>query len=389
MRARTFALLLILGIAGPAVAGPDPKPVQAKPDLDVVIQKAIQYLLTSQNRDGSWGSSASNLHDIFAPPPGSQQAFQVASSALAISGLLEVGGADAKVKKAIERGAGWLVKNHGVRRVAPNTLYNTWAHAYSLEAFARLLQCEKDPARRKLLMKEAALDVKRLSTFEFVEGGWGYYNFGVKGKDPGPGSTAFTTATGLVALKMAAEQGVKVPKRLIQRGLQAIRLSRKPDNSYIYSLRFRFAPQVNVNQIQGSLARTPACLCATLDWSKDPAEIKRLQPRFTIKAFDDLEKYGHFLRIARKYPIPHETWYQNSGYFCFYGYYYAALLLDRVPAVKRPVYAAQIIGHMAPLQESDGSFWDYQLFKFHKTYGTGLMLLTLGRCRTAVAAAPK
>lgn len=384
-------LCVLIGASGPAVSKPDEKKPDTKKsapiDLDKVIARGVEHLLTSQNKDGSWGSPASNLHDIYAPVPGSQQAFQVASSALALGALVEVGGDTPKVKKAIQAGTDWLIKNHGVRRVSPNTLYNTWAHSYSLATFARLLDREKDPKRRRILQKEAQIDVQRLLTFEFVEGGWGYYNFGVKGKDPGPGSTPFTTATGLVALKMAAKHGVKIPKRLITNGLRVIRLSRKPDNSYIYSLRFRFAPQVNVNQIQGSLARTPACLMATLDWSADEKEKARLQPKFTVKAFEDLEKHGHFLLIARKYPIPHETWYQNSGYFCFYGYYYAAMLLPRVPAAKRPVYAKQISGHLAPLQEQDGSFWDYQLFKFHKPYGTGYVLLTLGMCRDAMAAA--
>lgn len=391
MSARVRHLLLVcLGVAlagSSALAEPAPKP--APRSLDETIAKGVDFLVQTQNPDGSWGSPASNLHDIYAPVPGSQQAFQVASSALALSALLEVGGSGDEVTKAIERGTAWLVKNHGVRRVAPNTLYNTWAHAYSLGAFARLIERETDEKRKARFRTEAALDVKRLATFEFVEGGWGYYNFGVQGKDPGPGSTAFTTATGLVALHMAAKQGVEVPRRLVERGLKVIRDSRKPDNSYIYSLRFRYAPQVDVNQIKGSLARTPACLEATLRWSEDEAEQRRLVPRFTTKAFEDLETYGHFLLIARKYPRPHETWYQNSGYFVFYGYYYASLLLDDVPVEKARVYAKQIAGHLAPLQEPDGSFWDYQLFKFHKFYGTGYVLMTLGRCREAMAAKAK
>ncbi|MDJ0974638.1 MAG: hypothetical protein QNJ98_09280 [Planctomycetota bacterium] len=388
-RARLLLLvcLCVLGAHAPAAA--EPEPAKKPPTLEETIQKGVQFLVTSQNRDGSWGSPASNLYDIYAPVPGSQQAFQVASSALALAALIEAGGTDPKVEKAIERGAAWLVKNHGVRRVSPNTLYNTWAHAYSLATFARLIAREKDPERKAKLRAEAAIDVKRLANFEFVEGGWGYYNFGVKGRDPGPGSTAFTTATGLTALHMAAEQGVKVPERLIKRGLTVIRDSRKPDNSYLYSLRFRYAPQVNVNQIKGSLARTPACLEATLRWSKDEAELKKLKPKFTIKAFEDLEKYGHFLMIARKYPRPHESWYQNSGYFVFYGYYYAALMFDDVPADKAAVYAKQIVARLAPLQEPDGSFWDYQLFQFHKYYGTGYVVMTLDRCRKAMAKKPK
>jgi len=37
---------------------------------------------------------------------------------------------------------------------------------------------------------------------------------------------------------------------------------------------------------------------------------------------------------------------------------------------------------LVKLQEKDGSWWVYQLFNFHKAYGTGYILLALGRCRT-------
>ena len=131
-----LACLCVLG-AHTTPAAAEPEPEKKPPTLEETIQKGVQFLVRTQNRDGSWGSPASNLHDIYAPVPGSQQAFQVASSALALAALIEAGGTDAKVQKAIERGTAWLVKNHGVRRVSPNTLYNTWAHSYSLAAFAR------------------------------------------------------------------------------------------------------------------------------------------------------------------------------------------------------------------------------------------------------------
>ena len=49
----------------------------------------------------------------------------------------------------------------------------------------------------------------------------------------------------------------------------------------------------------------------------------------------------------------------------------------RDDAAERTRLAAALL----PLQEVDGSFWDYQLFGYHKAYGTGYVLSTLGRCR--------
>lgn len=259
--------------------------------------------------------------------------------------------------------------------MSQDTLYNIWAHAYSLEAFARLIAREKDPGRREALVTAAREDVELLERFEFVDGGWGYYDFDAPAKHPGPGATSFTTATALVALRMAAGQGVEVPARLVERAARLIRECEKPDGSYVYSLDLRFWPHMPVNKTKGSLARTPACLSGLLAAGEDvPAG--RIE-----EAFENLESQGHFLRIARKYTIPHETWYQNSGYFCFYGYYYASGLFSRLSKERRRIEAARIAGHLVPLQEKDGSWWDYQLFGYHKPYGTGFVLLTLGRCR--------
>ncbi|MFH0947038.1 MAG: hypothetical protein V2A76_17750 [Planctomycetota bacterium] len=351
---------------------------EAEPDksgLERAIARGVEYLVTSQKKDGSWGSPATNLHDIYAPPPGSQRTFQVASSALALSALLEVGGDDPAVLAAIGRGKEFLIARHGVRRIMPDTLYNVWASGYALEAFARLLAIEKDPEEAARLRKAAREAIELLDRFQFVEGGWGYYNFDVQSKDPGPGSTCFTTATILIALKMISDQGVEVPKHLVRGGLNVLKLSERPDNAFAYSVPHRFNPSGGVNQVKGSLARTPACLLAMDDWRP---EVDRDRMR---KALNDLETHGRFLLIARKYPIPHEAWYQNSGYFCFYGYYYAAIMLHRLPEKERAVFQKQITNRLVGLQEQDGSFWDYQLFNYHKAYGTGYVLMALGRCR--------
>ncbi len=393
-RSRPLIWILLAGVACVA-AGPSfaeeanstekatPKPPRAELDrrLDAAIARGVAHLVKTQNKDGSWGSPAPNLHiDIMAPRPGSNRAFMVGSSGLALSALVEVGGDSPAVREAIKKGTNYLLRRYAVRRIRPHVLYNTWAYMYSLEAFARLLAKEKRPEPRKRLLKAAHSCVSWLERQEFVEGGWGYYNFSIRTRDPGPGSTSFTSATGVIALQMAKAQGVEVPDKLVRKANKLIRECAIPGGSFAYSYRTRWwagqGRDGNINFTQGSLARTPACLEALA------ASGEEVDPKRFPQALDELEKYGHFLLIARKYPRPHEVWYGNSGYFTFYGYYYAAMLLDRVPAKRRATYAAQIADDLLPLQEKDGSWWDYQLYGVHKAYGTGYVLMALARCRT-------
>jgi hypothetical protein len=348
--------------------------------IDRAIDAGIAFLVKSQNKNGSWGSPAGNLYDIYAPVPGALDAFQAASSALAIIGLVESGAGRPEVDEAVRRGTTWLLANHAVRRGSVDTLYNTWAHAYSMEAFALLASRETDAARKEALRTEMLKALDMLRRYEFVDGGWGYYDFKARTQRPGPGATCFTTATALVAMAEAKEQGIEIPARLSDRAIRVLEMSRKPDNAFCYSLEHRFFPQGGINKVKGSLARTPACLYALQLWGKESTDAQ------VAKAFDDLIREDRFLRIARKYPVPHETWYQNSGYFCFYGYYYAARLLPRLPQESRVRGAKHVAGVLVPLQEKDGSFWDYQLYNFHKTYGTGYVLSTLAACRSVLAA---
>ena len=388
---RLLAILLMLALAAPAVGEERAKPgvdpvtgqTRVKPTKDAIekaIQRGVQHLLDTQRKDGSWGGPAPNLHvDIYAPKPGSNRAFTVGASALALSALIELDSDRADVKAAIRKGTTYLMGRYGVRRQRPDTLYNVWAHMYCLEAFARLLAREKAEEPRKRLRKAAEGCVAWLNRMEFVEGGWGYFNFGEKTRDPGPGSTSFTTASGVVALAMAREQGIAVPQKLIDKANKLIKRCAIPGGSFAYSFGTRFwathGRNGNINRTKGSLARTPVCLLAW-DMTGVAVDTKRF-----VQALDELEKYGHFLRLARKYPFPHETWYQNSGYFCLYGYYYAAMTIDRTPKAKQAEYKRQIAGHILTMQEKDGSWWDYQLYRTHKPYGTGYALMTLYRCR--------
>ena len=386
---RWHFLLLVAALAASPARLPAETEVSAHvaPTVErvrVALARAVKWLETHQNPSGRWGSPATNLSDIYAPPPGSQRAFDVASAALALIGLREAQEAGAAVQaEVIDRAQASLIKSYAVRRIRPDTLYNTWALGYGLEALAGEHRRESRPHRKRALADAMRGCVRGLERWSFADGGWGYYNFGAKTRSPSNGTTSFTTATILRALWLAKQEGVSFPKQRLDRAVESVRVCWRPSNAFFYGQDYRLgAGTIGVNKVKGSLARTPCCLHA-LELFGEPIPASRWQ-----RAFDDLEHYGHFLRIARKYPIPHETWYQNSGYFCLYGYYYAALALDVLPAKQRRLHAGNIARHVVAMQEQDGSVWDYQLFHFHKTYGTGYACTILARALKHLQADP-
>ena len=210
-----WALIAGSGAAFASATSQDEAPAPTANNVETAIDRGVRFLVTSQKKDGSWGTPAPTfVCDVWSPVPSCFATYEVAVSAMAVSALLEVGGDEPDVLEAINKGAEYLLAQHPVRRVEPAHLYNIWTHAYTLEAFARLLASEKDEERRAVYHGAAEVEIDRLVRYEYVDGGWGYYDFRDQTARPGRGSTSFMTATALVALRMAADQGVEVPRRL-------------------------------------------------------------------------------------------------------------------------------------------------------------------------------
>ena len=358
---------------------PKAKPVEApkREALEGAITRGVDFLLKNQNPDGSWGS-ATPATNLFAPVPGAHDAFRAAVSALSISALIDSADARPEVSASIDRGELWLLVNlPKVRRADMDALYNTWTHAYGIEALARLLSRRPaDAVRQKAIRDVIAQQVDRLDRYQFGGGGWGYYDFDSHLKQPGGYVPSFTTASVLLALKEARRVGVEVPEQMITRGLRTVRDQQKPDFTYLYGGHFWARPMHLINQPGGSLGRSQVCNLALLRWDD-----KRITDAVLEECLDRLFARNLWLDIGRKRPIPHESHYAVAGYFYYYGNYYAAQCIDELPAEKRPQLFAQLSTRLIPLQETDGSWWDFPLYNYHQQYGTAMAVMSLVRCR--------
>jgi len=380
------ALALAIALAGCARVplaerGPKPNPITppAREAIERSIQRGVEFLLTTQNKDGSWGSARRTKGlNIYAPVPGAHHAFHGAVTALAVAALMETKGTQAS--EAIDRGEAWLVANlPRVRRAEPAALYNCWTHAYGIQALVRLAERHTaDPPRRDRLLKLAQEQVHMLERYESVDGGWGYYDFGAHTQKPNSHPTSFTTAAALVALHEARAAGVAVPDRLVERAMATMRRQRSPDFTYLYSENHRWWPRANINLPGGSLGRSQAGNIAMRLWG-DTAVTDAILKAWLNRLF----ARNDWLGIGAKRPIPHEAWFQVAGYFYYFGHYYAALCIEALPPGDRPYFQGHLAHILLGRQEKDGSWWDYPLYDYHQPYGTAFALMSLRRCLPA------
>jgi hypothetical protein len=364
-----------------AVTGPQPQPVLPLPaaEREESLRRGVDFLLARQNANGSWGSvNITRPGEVLAPVPGAHHAFRAAVTSLCISALIETGGERPEVAAALDRAETWLFDElPRVRRADPAVFYNTWAHAYAIGALVRMLErAPDDEGRRQMIRERIAQQIDMLERYEVVDGGWAYYDFDAGTRTPSGSTISFVTATVLITLDEARRAGVTVPERVIERAKVSIVRQRKPDFSYLYGEYLKGRPMREINRPSGSLGRSQACNAALRRWG-DPLVTDAVLATW----LDRLFARNGWLDIGRKRPIPHESWCQVAGYFFYYGHYYAALCIELLPEDQRAAHQDQLARLLVPLQERDGSWWDFPLYDYHQQYGTAFALMSLHRCR--------
>lgn len=361
---------------------PKPKKVEnpaSSGEIDNAIKRGIAYLVDHQNKDGSWGD-ARNTKDlnIYAPTAASHLAYRGGCTALVVCALCETATGDPAAVKALEKGEQWIFeKLPHLRRDTPDVIYNIWGHAYGIKALVRMhKRLPDDKERQKKIEAAIAHQIALLGRFESVDGGWGYYDFKAGTQKPSSDATSFITATVLIALKEADELGVKAPEKLVKRAIDSIQRQRKKDNSYLYGEYMKYKPMYPINRPAGSLGRSQACNLALQLWGD-----KTIDDTVFKTWLDRLYARNLWLDIGRKRPVPHEAYFQIAGYFFYYGHYYGSLCIDALPEKDRPFYQEHLAKVMLPLQEKDGSWWDYPLYNYHQSYGTAYVLMSLKRAQ--------
>ncbi|MCP5537136.1 MAG: hypothetical protein H7A51_13025 [Akkermansiaceae bacterium] len=351
-----------------------------QPEMETAITRGVDYLVSHQNKNGSWGGPTRTKGlNILAPVPDGHQAFQIASSSLALHGLLECRDQRPTTLAAIGKAEAWLLAvlptNRNINRLAT---YNVWSHSYGLRALASLYRYHDDPVKRAEYRRQAAIQIAKLKYIEDVNSGWGYLDLDdLKTAKPSGKTMSFTTATAMLAMHDAAEtMQLDLPPVLVKRAVKTLQLQRNPDFTYAYSLEHRYYPRNRINRPAGSLGRSQVCNAALRKFG-DTAVTDEVIRTWLQRLFDRQGWLDH----GRKRPVPHEAPAGVAGYFYYYGHYYASECIDILPENERGMYKQKLAQLMIDRQEKNGSWWDYPLYDYHYAYGTGYALVILSRCR--------
>ena len=377
-------VLLCLATSGEMVRGEeiarlkprDPRPVLPN-ELQESIEAGVEHLLSTQRKDGAWGGPQWTGGVDNDPVPGAFRSFDVAVAAMCLESLIDVPQSD-EVQVARDRAYDFLMaRTNEIKRAGPNDLPQVWAHCYCIQTFAKLLARTDDTRPDEQLREAIYQHINGLTRWQSVHGGWFYYGAGMS--VPINPSCSFVNSAVLTALARARDKGIDTDCPMVDRALTATRLMRKPDSSFIYTLRIpadKSRAMQPINRPAGSLGRSQVGNLALRLWRDE-----RISDDVIRNWLNRLVTRHGWLDMGRKRPIPHESHAAVAGYFYYFGMYYGTQCIEQLPESEREFYQHHLARLLIDRQEKDGSWFDYPLYSYHKPYGTAFALLSLQSCR--------
>lgn len=373
------ARLTAIGGALAACAADDRAKAAGAAEARDSIARGAAFLERDQNPDGSWGGARNAVYtftgDVWSNPE-THRSWKVATTGLGCLALLECGEGEA-ARTSVERGLDYILKNANVRQPNEWDTMNSWAYIYGVQALAAIYAHPRyaDSPLRQRISTECTELLKLMARFQTLSGGWGYLELDPPRTMRPQWATSFTTAAGIVALQEARAAQLPVDEAMMQRAVRAVQRCRLANGAYAYSVPVIPDPSGLewIDQVQGSLGRIQVCHVAlSMTTESIPADV-------LARGLQQLFQYHKFLDIARNKPVPHETYYFNSGYFYLFGHYYAARAVESLPKARQAEFWPRLRYEVIKVQQADGSMWDYDMHAYHKPYGTSFGIMALQR----------
>lgn len=374
LRQASHALAMLLSMSLLAALGGCTAPARTPSEA---LERGVAWLIENQNPDGSFGTfNSARPGEIYLDNLSSHRAFHVATSALGAWALIEPARRDPRAAAALDRALDWCVAAPPTARASGSTFYDVWAHTYLLDLSAAVLAEPRLAERRDAFAGLARREVLISRERQGNNGGWGYYDFGEALDHPtGRLSTSFNTAAMILALRAVRTQGIDVPPSMIADGILCLRRMQLPNGSFAYGTYNELAPQASYNTVRGASGRLQVCNLALHDHGGEGALVDE---HTLANGLALLRDHHHYIAIGRGRPYPHEAYYQNSGYYYYFGHFYAARVAEAISDRSRRLELGEwLAGVIVEDQYVDGSWFDYPLYGYGHAYATGYAVLTL------------
>lgn len=259
----------------------------AEDDAADAIRRSIAFLLRQQRASGAFDDSAYDFGGADSLPN-----VHMAVTAIAARALLRHAAPDrGAVEAALDLAFRFVLDDSHIARDDKDEI--AWAHIYRLVFLADVARM--DTARRDRALAAMNTIARALEDLQLPTGGW-FHEY------PNP----FVTASAIVALKEAESAGAKVRRRVLDRGVAALRKARSPEGLYPYG----FSTPPAAAEAIPTAGRNPLCELALFRASDLPAAD-------LARAVDlSVRHHAHFESV-RKYDN-HAPPYGIGGFFFWY-----------------------------------------------------------------------
>jgi hypothetical protein len=336
------------------------------------IRRGFDFLLKTQAKDGAWGSHDPVVVDSSQLGFGIQNfgchdGVRIACTAICAKAFLHYPRRTKADTLAFGRAVAMLLKNWKLA-YDPGNAFNVWGYGFNLDFLVALHEHPDGKPYMKEIETVIPKIIGGLRKMQVVEGGWAYYTSVMMEGD----SISFTTATILLPLLKARELGFEVPEGMIEDSGEIVKSMVLPNKNFIYGTYLKYAGDHHLEDLSAG-GRTQVCgLSVHLYDGSFTREDLIDRSRDYFKVVDYIEKIGN------KRIIPHRDAPQNiSGYFFYYGCYYAAELLTFLGKDAQDRDWDHLAAMILRNQEGEGSWWDTICFNYGDKWGTGFAILCL------------